>query len=87
MGGFARSYTGGALPAEGDGRTNFGLVRAAFFRSNIDPRAWETMSMYELETMWRNMQPKTVPEPTDEEWDEGMDLLADATAGLPDVEL
>jgi len=33
------------------------------------------------------MQPKTVPEPTDEEWDEGMDLLADATAGLPDVEL
>jgi len=42
--------------------------------------------MYELESMWRNMNPKT-NEPTDQEWEEGMDLLAVAVAGMSDVRL
>lgn len=42
------------------------------------------MSLYELESMWRNMAPKT-KEPTDEEWGEAQDLLAEAVAAMPDV--
>lgn len=42
--------------------------------------------MYELESMWRNMNPKT-NEPTDQEWDDGMDLLAGAVAHMSDVRL
>lgn len=42
--------------------------------------------MYELESMWRNMQPKT-KEPTDAEWEEGMDLIESAVAGMSDVRL
>lgn len=40
--------------------------------------------MYELETMFRALEPKT-NEPTDEEWGEAEALLAEAVAGLPDV--
>jgi hypothetical protein len=76
---------GGALP-EGDGRINFGLIRAAFLQRSVDPRAWETMSLYELETMWRHMTPKTA-EPTDQEWDAAQDMWTEALAGLPDVRL
>lgn len=42
------------------------------------------MSLYELESMWRNMQPKT-NEPTDEEFEEGMALIESAVAGMADV--
>lgn len=45
------------------------------------------MSLYELESMWRNMNPPKTKEPTDEEWEEGMDLIAAATAAMPDVRL
>lgn len=42
--------------------------------------------MYELESMWRNMNPPS-KEPTDQEWEEGMDLIAGAVAGMSDVRL
>jgi len=42
--------------------------------------------MYELETMWRNMQPKK-NEPTDQEWDDAQDIWASAVAGMSDVRL
>ena len=41
--------------------------------------------MYELETMFRALDTKAVNEPTDEEWVEAEQLLAEAVAGLPDV--
>lgn len=40
--------------------------------------------MYELESMMRAMVKKT-NEPSDEEWASAEQLLAEATAGLPDV--
>lgn len=42
--------------------------------------------MYELETMWRSMNPKT-NEPTDQEWEEGMSLIEEATSFMSDVRL
>lgn len=42
--------------------------------------------MYELESMWRNMNPKT-NEPTDTEWEEAQNLWAGAVAGMSDVRL
>jgi hypothetical protein len=86
MGGLARGSTGGAREADGDGRTKWGEYRAAFLKAGVDPRAWETMSMYELESMMRSLKPKT-NEPTDAEWEAGQDMLADAVANLPDVRL
>ncbi len=44
------------------------------------------MSLYELESMWRNMNPKT-NEPTDAEWEDGMSLLEEAVANMTDVRL
>lgn len=44
------------------------------------------MSLYELETMWRNMN-SAANEPSDEEWEEAQDIWAEATAAMPDVRL
>lgn len=44
------------------------------------------MSLYELESLMRALSPKPATmEPTDEEWEEAQDLLAQAVAHLPDV--
>jgi len=85
MGGLARiGLIGGAGNPEE--RIDFGLYRAAFLNAHIDPRAWETMSLYELESLMRALAPKDKT-PTDEEWDNAQELLAQATAGMSDVRI
>jgi exonuclease VII small subunit len=46
------------------------------------------MSLYELESLMRSLAPPNADlDPTDDEWEEGQNLLAAAVAHLPDVRL
>ncbi len=53
MGGLAGGTQGGVRSKPGE-RINFGEIRAAFLRNGADPRAWETMTLLEMEGMMRS---------------------------------
>lgn len=46
------------------------------------------MSLYELESLMRSLDPKTSGyDPTEEEWEEAHDILAAAISHLPDMKV
>lgn len=54
MGRIAGDAAGGS--GKPGAKIDFGLIRASFARAGLSPRAWEEMSLYELESMWRSFR-------------------------------
>ena len=76
---------GSGWPGDPAQRTDFGIYRAAFLRNGVDPRAWETMSLYELESMMRALAKldNKGRAMTDDEFEASKQRWRDL--GLPDV--